>query len=362
MSFPTAEVAPRAYPQVARALLCAVAVALCMSAQYLFQPFVWRNWPVSEVLFGWFEVARDRVLVAVAIALALLAASRLRVGGPRLRAGLLGLSIVVGAVAGELALIAMQSQYAMRESSLLQGRVIQWCGLAFGVSGIHYLWLRNIEAAAASRSNALARSRAEAMLAQTNLQLLRQQIEPHFLFNTLATIRWLRETSPAQGARLLRHLIEYFSSTLFTADSKATLGEEVGLVESYLAIVAARMPGRLTVSIDVPPELRDCPCPSLGLATLVENAVKHGITPAPDGGAIAVSAKRDGDAVRIEVADTGVGFPGAPGMPKGGAGIGLSNLRARMRARHGDAATLSIAAIKPRGVRATIRVPWRGAQ
>ncbi len=138
---------------------------------------------------------------------------------------------------------------------------------------------------------------------------------------------------------------------------RATLGDEVDLVRSYLAIVEMRMSGRLTVIFDVPDSLRDHASPPLTLATLVENAVKHGITPAPDGGTITVSARCDADALELVVADTGVGISGSAQTSMGGAGIGLANIRSRLRALYRGAASLRITGNAPRGVRAVIRLP-----
>jgi signal transduction histidine kinase len=340
----------------------AVIVAVCMSTEYLFQPFVWKNWPVADVLIGWLEIIRDRVLVAAMIALALVGAWRMPAHKLATRTCLLALAIVIGAGAGELALLALGFTDARSDLSSVFGRVIQWTALAVCVSGMYYRWVRHNEARASVRANELWHSTAEVLLVQAQLQALRQQIEPHFLFNTLATIRRLQETGPEDGGRLLHHLLDYLQSTTPTSVQRTTLGEEVDLVESYLAIIAMRMSGRLTVQFDVPDALRQCECPPLTLATLVENAVKHGITPAPEGGAIAVRAQRDSDELEIVVADTGVGISGTGTSNVGGAGIGLANIRARLRALYGGSATLTIAGNVPRGVRAVIRLPIRGRQ
>ena len=143
----------------------------------------------------------------------------------------------------------------------------------------------------------LRRAQMERQIAQSRLQMLRSQIEPHFLFNTLATVRRLHHTEPAQGAQLLTHFLDYLRLTLPTLhDEGATLGQEIDLVQAYLGVVAVRMSGRLQVSFEVSDELRACEFPALSIATLVENAVKHGIAPAPEGGAIQVG--RDASAQR----------------------------------------------------------------
>ena len=334
----------------------AVAVAIFMSTQYLFQPFVWEYWPADEVLLGWLEVVADRALVALSIALALIVATRVPVRTLGARTSLIAVAIVGGAAAGEAVLLAVGSTGARDDLAALSGRVAQWTGLALCISGMYYLWVSNNEARAAARADELRRSTTEALIVQTQLQALRQQIDPHFLFNTLATIRRLNETEATDGASLLRHLLDYLRSTMPTSGYCTTLGDEVDLVRSHLAIVAIRMTGRLAVEIDVPDDLRRYACPPLTLATLVENAVKHGITPAADGGTISVRARRAGRILEVCVEDTGVGISPANDN-LGGAGIGLANIRARLRALYRDAASLEIGANVPRGVRAVIRLP-----
>jgi signal transduction histidine kinase len=340
------------------ALRWAVVVAIFMSTQYLFQPFVWTHWPVDEVLRGWLEVARDRIVVASMIAVALALATRLPARSLAGRTFLIGLAIVGGAFAGEVALLAAGFSGARTDLPSALGRIAQWIGLALCVAGMYFLWTRNNETRAAARAIELQHSTAEDLLVQTELQSLRHQIEPHFLFNTLATIRRLQETEPANGAQLLRHLLAFLESTQPSSRSRTTLGDEVDLVRSYLAIVAMRMSGRLAVTFDIPDSLRDHACPPLTLATLVENAVKHGITPAPDGGTITVSAHCDADALELAVADTGVGISGSAQASMGGAGIGLANIRARLRVLYRGAASLRITGNAPRGVRAVIRLPF----
>lgn len=339
------------------AVLWAVVAALGMSTQYLFQPFVWRNWPVADVVAGWLDIASDRVVVALTIALAITVATRLELRRPWSRAAVLAIAIALGATVGEFALLATGLSDAWANWHEAAGRAIQWCGLAVCVAGIHYLWLREGGDRATVRANELSRSNAETLLVQTRLQVLRQQIDPHFLFNTLATIRRFQEIGHDDGHRLLRHLLSYLRLAAAASMQATTLGDEVDLVESYLAIAAVRMSGRLTVRIDVPANLRGFSCPPLALATLVENAVKHGITPVPAGGEIDVRARRDGEFLEIAVIDTGAGIPAANRANAGGAGIGLANTRARLRALHGRAATVSVTGNSPRGVCAVVRLP-----
>ncbi|MGE5089899.1 MAG: sensor histidine kinase, partial [Candidatus Levyibacteriota bacterium] len=288
------------------------------------------------------------------IAVALVLATRVPPRSLPARAGLLAAAIVAGAATGECALAFAGFSGARSDPSALFGGIVQWAGLASCAAGIHFLWLRSNRARAAARAQQLQWSTTEALRIQTQLQSLRYQIDPHFLFNTLATIRRLQETDSAEGARLLRHLLDYLRSAGRTPGQRTTLGDEIDLVRSYLAIVGTRMRERLTTVFDVPDDLRRHGCPPLSLATLAENAVKHGIGPAPDGGAIRVQARRHGETLEVCVEDTGVGLSQTA---VGGAGIGLANIRARLRALYGDAASLTIAGNSPQGVRAVIRMP-----
>lgn len=324
-----------------------------MSTQYLAQPFVWRNWPLDVIAIGWAEIVRDRTFVAASIALALVAVTRIAAPGVAMRATLIGAAVAVGALAGELLLIALDLTDERMDTWSVAGRVMQWSGLGLCVAGMYVLWARDRNVHAAARANELQRRAAESALVQTQLQSLRQQIDPHFLFNTLATIRRFGETDDAGGSRLLKHLAAYLRSTMPSERGCTTLGEEVDLVASYLAIVSIRMSGRLAFDLDVPHALRQRPCPSLSIATLVENAVKHGIMRCPEGGRIAIAARASGAMLEVTVTDTGAGLSGS----SGGNGIGLSNVRARLRALHGPGASLVIEANAPRGVRATIRMP-----
>ena len=152
---------------------------------------------------------------------------------------------------------------------------------------------------------------------------------------------------------LLVHLVDYLRATASgLAAHHTTLGDELELVAGYLGVLTLRMSGRLTVRFDVPDDLRSSEFPSLVVATLVENAVKHGLAPLPAGGSIEVVARREGASLVVSVTDTGVGFSGPAGS-----GIGLANVRSRMWSLYGTAGALTLEAHRPSGVRASIRLP-----
>ncbi len=328
-----------------------------MSTQILFQPFVWRDWTSSEIFQAWLLLARDRLTVAMVTALTLLLALRWnRSPAPRRLAALFAASIVVGATLGESLLALIDGK--LPDPFSVTVRVTQWCVLAACVGVIYDLWQRSALTREQARVGRLRQLETTLQLDKARLQALRSQIEPHFLFNTLATVRRLHQTEPSSGTQLLAHFINYLNLALPRLQNEAaTLGCEVELVRAYLGIATVRFSGRLQARLDVPADLLACPMPPLTLATLVENAVKHGIAPASEGGSIDVQARRIGDAVEVSVTDTGAGFTG-----KKSGGIGLDNVRARLDALYGSAGTLTLRPVDPHGVQATIQLPWREGQ
>jgi LytS/YehU family sensor histidine kinase len=190
-------------------------------------------------------------------------------------------------------------------------------------------------------------------MGEARLRVLQAQIEPHFLFNTLANVRRLYQTAPRDAAAMLDHLMRYFEVALpqmRAADS--TLGREADLTQSYLAIQQIRMGRRLDYAIDIPPSLRNAALPPMMLLTLAENAIKHGLAPLAEGGSIRISASVRADELEVRVADSGRGF-----MQTSGGGTGLANIRARLAGMHGAQSRLTLALNAPRGIMATIVVP-----
>ncbi len=198
----------------------------------------------------------------------------------------------------------------------------------------------------------------EKELSEAKLHLLHAQVEPHFLYNTLASAQLLTRSDPARAEAMLGHLIQYLRRSLPNAeDEMSTLGTELERALAYLEILKIRMGDRLEVQTGIPEDLRATPLPAMMLQTLVENAIKHGLEPRTGGGTIWLRARRDGADVAVTVADDGVGF----NSKTSGTGIGLKNVRERLRLRYNGAATLSVAANFPRGVAATLIVPAPGA-
>ena len=185
------------------------------------------------------------------------------------------------------------------------------------------------------------------------LSLLQAQIEPHFLFNTLAHVRSAIDQDPALGKTMLEHLIRYLRGTLSRSRSALhTVGEEQDLIEALLAIAAIRLARRLRYRVQIPAGVCAARLPPLLLQPLVENAIKHGIEPSIDGGEISVSAELDGESMILRVADTGVGI--TVGSPEG---VGLANVRERLAGLYGTNGRLSLQRNTPRGTIAELRVP-----
>jgi len=209
------------------------------------------------------------------------------------------------------------------------------------------------ESEAATRRAEVERVRFAQQMDEARLQVLQAQIEPHFLFNTLANVRRLYAKDPEGGDAMLGDLMAYLAVALpqmRAADS--TLGREAALTAAYLAVQRIRMGHRLAFDVDIAEPLRAARVPPMMLLTLAENAIKHGLAPLPEGGHVSVSAGVAAGQLRIRVADSGAGF----GESSGG-GTGLANIRARLDTLYGAAAELRIELNEPRGVIATIALP-----
>jgi hypothetical protein len=205
----------------------------------------------------------------------------------------------------------------------------------------------------AAEQNALARQLTEAKLAA-----MQAQIEPHFLFNTLASVQQLIVTDPAAAAKMQADLIKYLRAAIpQMRESTTTLAREAELSRAYLDILKIRMEDRLFYVIDIPPALGAASFPPMMLPTLVENAVKHGLEPRTEGGEIRISAAAAGGKLRVSVADTGTGFADEPGR-----GIGLANVRERLVALYGKQAQLIVEPNQPRGAKLIIEIPYAGGR
>ncbi|MCE9669969.1 histidine kinase [Myxococcus stipitatus] len=198
----------------------------------------------------------------------------------------------------------------------------------------------------------------EKELAVARLNLLQAQVEPHFLYNTLANAQVLTRGDPARAGEMLGHLITYLRHSLpRTSGAPSTLGEELERSRAYLDIMKIRMGARLNPQLDVPESLRALPFPPMMLQTLVENALKHGLEPRPGGGSVWIRARVSEDQLHVTVADDGQGL----GARTTGTGVGLRNVRERLRLAYGDRASFSLSSNFPNGVAATLTLPMEVA-
>ena len=203
----------------------------------------------------------------------------------------------------------------------------------------------------------LERTQLERQALDARLSLLQAQIEPHFLFNTLANVQALVESGSPRAAPVLRSLIAYLRAAMPKLHAPAqTLGDEEALVKAYLELMLMRMPDRLRFELRIDPGLRRLRFPPMALLTLVENAVRHGIDPSEDGGEIVVGGTEQGGRVHLWVADSGVGMS-EDSTP----GTGLGNLRQRLQATYGPEAELQLHELQPHGVRAELVFPCPAA-
>ena len=230
-------------------------------------------------------------------------------------------------------------------------------GIAIGVVAATLLVYREREARAFAELQASESQRyqLEKQVLEARLKLMQAQIEPHFLFNTLANVQHLVEANPPLAAATLESLITYLRAALpEMREDGTTLGRETAMAQAYLDIQRLRMGPRLDFSIDIPDHLRSASFPPMMLLTLVENAIKHGLDPLQQGGNISVRAALADGALIVSVVDTGQGLSSSAGL-----GVGLSNIRERLAALYGKTAKLLLEENLPQGLAARILIPYQ---
>jgi signal transduction histidine kinase len=317
-----AEVVRRLYGCSLRQGLCSLA-ALCTFV-------TGAAWLQRYSLIGLFAAILGPMLLACAVLLLGARASGARFGW---RAAWCALLLATGA--GTLAALVPYHAW-MRAHGLPGLPDLQVLACACGV-GVLALGLPLWQAQVRVHAQQLAGLRHAVLAAE--LKALQAQVEPHFLYNTLANTRYLARQDPERAVQMLEHLIAYLHSALPDMRSQgSTLGREVDLAGHYLALMAIRFGERLQYRLDCPSGLAGLPLPPLLLMTLVENAVKHGVERKPGPVSVTLDAQRAGNAVTVTVGDDGAGIGGS--VP--GSGIGLHNLRQRLAALYGDAAAFEL--------------------
>ena len=351
----------RAWTVPPASLLLAGLVCVAVSTQFLFQGSILREWPLGAIVSAWAGNLWQAMLVAGVMLAVLTLAGHLPLRHGAARLAGLGLALLAGAYLGEWLLLWLQwGTWPTAGIEAILPRAIRWVPVA--AVGAAILAGRERARQLSSRVHEIEIGRLQLDKEQRalQLQLLRSQIEPHFLFNTLATVRHLQRTDPARGQETLTGFIHYLKASLPAMRvSETTLGQELDLVRAYLAVLQVRMGDRLRFDIDLAHDLRDQRIPPFSVATLVENAIKHGLAGMPDGGSISIRAWREGHRLCVSVSDTGKGLAAASGT-----GTGLANLKARLRGLYGEDGTLSLAANSPSGLVATLQVtlPQPGAE
>jgi hypothetical protein len=325
----------------------------------------------EDTFFDWLiktsNTTAHGLIVAAPVVLAVVATYNLAPRKPSLRYATLALAVALSSFVGIFAGLAFEiathcsGSYAdCFEEHPAMTLFRNWVryGSLCALFSVVFVYLRSADESV-SRAQEADRERQQFVqrMMEARLRMLQAQIEPHFLFNTLANVRRLYQTDPAAGESMLENLMRYFEVALpQMRAASSTLGREAALTEAYLEIQRIRMGRRLAFEIAIPESLRDAPVPPMMLVTLAENAIKHGLAPLPEGGRVHVSAAASGDELEMRVADTGRGF-----MHSSGGGTGLANIRARLAGLHGAAARLTLALNSPRGVVATIAVPLSSA-
>ena len=313
------------------------------------------------------EILRLSIVFANVAGLTVLAVSvalypRLRTLAPSIRLAILLAGLLAGSTAGSALALYLFPLYVLAEPRRTAAVVAVNGIVAVLVGTVAYIYegmrwrladtLREVEEVRLVE----AKLRAEA--ARAELAALQARINPHFFFNTLNTISSLLEEDPEEAENLVQTLADLFRYTFRAAQSgPVRLAEELEFVRRYLSIEQARFGNRLHASWDVSPETRDLPVPGLILQPLVENAVGHGLAPAPQGGTVRVVARIEDGALRVEVIDDGVGLR-APGDTLIHDEHGLGNVRRRLAAQYGPEASLDLSrGPDGRGAVSRLRIP-----
>jgi signal transduction histidine kinase len=315
----------------------------------------WRNVP------GWFEWYGRNLVVSISISLAIyllylllhswLGPARVKTWSYGRRRALFSLVPLVGVALGwplGLWLLGtdLRLYLGLQDSNALPRTLLLMALVSFIFNAIFSAKARQLEA--------------ERHAAEARLQLLQAQIEPHFMFNTLANVQALIDVDAPKAKAMLESFTDYLRSSLGSLRTgQGRLATELELVQAYLSLLKTRMEDRLSYEIDADPTLGDARLPALCLQPLVENAIHHGLEPKLEGGHVVVRARREGASLVLEVSDDGLGLSAAKGRRKG-SGLALANLRERLASAFGGAASLTLADAAP-GTRVTLVVPLETA-
>jgi signal transduction histidine kinase len=232
--------------------------------------------------------------------------------------------------------------------------------IASAILKITYKGQKLAEVKAAVATETAESEQLKRQVVEARMAAMQAQVEPHFLFNTLASIDHLIETDPPRASQMQRNLIALLRASMPSMresnPNAQTLGREMAVIRPYLEILKVRMEDRLQTSVNVPNGLLSAEFPSMMIQSLVENAIKHGLEPKAEGGTLTVSAEIVDGRLAVAVADTGLGFGRAD---TAGTGIGLANIRERLKLLYGDRASMVVADNLPSGTIVTLTVPYQ---
>jgi two-component system, LytTR family, sensor kinase len=313
----------------------------------------WRDAFLGELLYAWCWCVVTPVIMFLAY--------RLPLGNGTWKRNL-PFQLAAGIVVALFHKLLYGTLYFGYTKGFSEGFFASFAGLLDHVDyGLTLFWLLtiaiySIEYYRTSREHEFRASELSSRLAQAQLGLLRMQLQPHFLFNTLNAISVLIDTDPASARTMLTRLAEMLRMTLETGSSqKVPLRRELDLLEGYLRIEQVRFADRLEVCVDPGGETLDAAVPSLLLQPLVENAIRHGVAKNRGRTSVRITSRRSGERLVVAVEDNGPGI-GKPGDVK--EGIGLSNTRSRLQKLYGGNGTLEISPSIPHGFTATITIPF----
>jgi sensor histidine kinase YesM len=345
-----------------RQRLAAVAlVTLLLSLEALVSPALLDFFSPVEIALAWLEHLAELAVIAVALLAVFTVLDEALPRSMPLRLAVMSALLLASSAA--LAVL-LHAYYAggfehLRPALRVLADSLRWGLPAVFLALIADVHQRALQADSAAHAADIARAQLQQGESEQQLALLQAQIEPHFLFNMLGNVRSLYRTRPQAGAEAIGSLMRYLRTALPQLRSRrASLSEEIALVQAYLDLFQLRMGAQLSFSIKIDAALHDAEFPPMLLITLVENAIKHGLEPA-GGGHIEVCARRRRNLLEVTVLDDGAGF-GA--TASSGTGVGLVNVRRQLVARYQSRAGLTLEGREPRGARATIAIPLRSAR
>ena len=343
-------------------LVLAISISLLFSTQLLFQESVWEHYSLIETLESmalyFFDILSIALLLACTVSLVDV---KLPASGMHRNFALV--CAVGGSVLAGIA-IAMVTHYGIGPYpplAYILGEAARWSLMGGAITLIYETLQRHQRHLEQLHAAELRYKILDNQMVEARIKMMEAQIEPHFLFNTLATVKRLYRTEPIGGARMVARLKEYLKAALpQIRHGIPTLASELELVRAYLEILQIRMGSRLVFSINAPTNLLPIPFPAMVLITLVENAIKHGLNPMPNGGGIDIQVFDLTSIVAVEVRDNGVGFQAGAGTS--GSGIGLANIRSRLAALYENEASLALIQGDPAGVIARVEITKNSAR